>query len=115
MQLNGGKGTIALTVQESPNGVQIAFDMPGVPQDKIEVVVNDGCLHESGDRTLTVPEGATPIFSNRSSGTFNRSLKLNDSIDPNSGDAVLCNGVLTVTMNQRAELQPKRVPVRSAI
>ena len=114
IQTNANKGVMPLSVLETEGGVEIAFDVPGVPEDSVEVVIHEGILHISAERSLTVPEGAKEVFSNRASGSFKRSLKLDDSIDPDSVDAVINNGVLTVSMKRREELQPKRVTVRQA-
>ena len=114
MQNKAHRNAMPLTIQESENRVEIAFDIPGVPEDKIEIVIHEGCLQVSGERAVNIPEGASVVFNNRSVGSFQRSLKLDDSIDPDSVDAVLSNGVLTVTMKRRPELQPKKVAIRPA-
>ena len=102
------------SVTETENGVVLSFDLPGIPENQITLIVENGELRISGERMCSVPDGATQLFSNRPSGKFQRVLKLDDSIDPDSIDAVLSDGVLTIQMSRRAELQPRTITVRSA-
>ena len=101
-----------LNVTETDSEVRVSLDLPGVSVDDVELTVQDGCLSISGERKPSTPDGSELLFSNRTFGPFQRTLKLHDSIDPNSVDAVMEDGVLTITMTRRPELQPRRVSVR---
>ena len=85
-----------------------------MPEDQIQLVTHDGWWRVSSDRMLTIPDGSSQLYSNRRSGKFERSLKIDDSIDPDSVDTVLSDGVLQVTMKRRAQLQPKGMSIRGA-
>jgi len=102
------------SVTETENGIVLTFDLPGMSDDQITLIVENGELRVSGDRKCDVPDGARQLFNDRPSGEFQRVLKLDKSLDPDSIDAVLTDGVLTVRMSRRAELQPRTITVRSA-
>ena len=67
-----------------------------------------------GERLAAVPEDAETAYCDRSFGKFRRVLNLDDSIDPESIDAVSDNGVLTITLTSRPEVKPKSITIRSA-
>jgi len=114
-QIGAGTDTnfAQLSVAQTENGVILSFDLPGMSEDQITLSVENGELRLSGNRTCELPEGARQLFSNRQTGEFRRVLKLDESIDPTSIDAVLDGGVLTVCMSRREELQPKKITIRS--
>ena len=112
MQRQPKQDFVGLTVLELEHGIELSFDVPGVDEANLEITIHDGVLNVTGERTFVAPEGAKEVYSDRVSGNFRRALKLDESIDPDSVDAVLNNGVLTITMKRRPELQPKRVAIR---
>src|SRR3712207_2953748 len=56
-QINGENGSRtwmpAVDVWETENELVYAFDLPGIPEDKISVEYDDGALTVSGDRERT--------------------------------------------------------------
>lgn len=114
-QMNGrNENQTGLTIAETEDSVLVSLDLPGVPEDAVEVTVHDGVLTVSGERKLRTPDGAKIVSSTQHSGEFSKSLRLDDSIDPETVDAVMEHGMLTITMSRRPELQPRKVTVRSA-
>ncbi len=103
-----------LSVTELNDGVSVSFDLPGMTTEDITVMVENGELSVSGERKQVVPDEARTVFSNQTFGEFRRVLKLHESIDPASVDAVLKDGVLTVKLSKRPELQPRKITIRDA-
>lgn len=106
--------TSGLTISETEASVSVSLDLPGVSEEAVEVTVHDGVLTISGDRPVVLPEDARVLFSSQPSGDFRRTLRLDDSIDPTTVEAVIENGVLTINMSRRPEMQPQRINVRNA-
>ena len=104
-----------LRVVEIDSQIQVILDLPGVSENDVEITVHDGVLNISAERKNHLPEQAKVLITDEPYGNIQRTLKLHDAIDPDSLDAVLESGVLTVTMSRRPELQPRRVAVRPAI
>jgi len=103
-----------LTVAETETDVVVTIDLPGMSERDLEITVEDGILLVKGERTSTVPEGAKMLFSNRAAGEFERTLKIHDSIDPSSVDAVMEDGVLTIRMTRRPELKARKINIKPA-
>ncbi|MEQ9406750.1 MAG: Hsp20/alpha crystallin family protein [Fuerstiella sp.] len=103
-----------LTVAQDAGGIVVRLDVPGMSSEDISVVVEDGVLEISGERKCVVPEGGQQIFSNRHTGQFRRVLNLHESLDPDSIDAVLADGVLALRVARRPELQPRKISVKPA-
>lgn len=105
---------LGLTVVETEADIRVGLDLPGVSEEDVDITVNDGHLLIKGERKASAPENSKLLFSNQSFGEFQRTLRLHDSLDPDSIEAVMDNGVLTITIARRPELQPRKVSVRPA-
>lgn len=103
-----------LSIHEVDSTVTIAIDVPGMTEDDLQIDIHDGHLIVTGERKSTLPENGEAIFVNRADGPFERRVRIDDSFDPDSVDAVLSNGVLSVSLTRRAELQPRKVTIRAA-
>lgn len=90
--------TPATDVHETPDGVVLVADIPGVAPDQVEVDL-DG-------RHLTVS-------ALRGNGLgYRRVFRLDDQIDRDGISAHAENGVLTLTLPRREELRRRSIPVR---
>lgn len=107
-------GAFGLRVTETDHEISVSLDLPGMTEQDVEITVNDGHLVIRGERRSHAPENAKLLFSNQSFGEFQRTLGFHDSLDPDSIQAVMENGVLTITMSRRPELQPRRIEIRPA-
>lgn len=99
---------------ESANEVVLSVDLPGVAPDAVDVTFDDGTLVVSGTRVPVSPETGRKLFSGIQSGDFQRSFRLDDSLDVDSIDAEIDLGVLTLTIPKRKELQPRKIAIRTA-
>lgn len=107
-------GALGLRVTETDSEIRVSLDLPGMTEQDVDITVNEGHLIIRGERRSNLPEGAKLLFSNQSFGEFQRTLGFHDSLDPDSIQAVMENGVLTITMTRRPELQPRRIEIRPA-
>lgn len=103
-----------VSIYEFENQLTVAIDVPGLSHEQLGVNLENGRLTVAGQRSNILPEGAKQIYRNLAEGDFERNIRIDDSFDPNSIDAVLDNGVLTITVTRRAELQPRKVTIRPA-
>ena len=102
---------LPLALWEDDSQVVIELEVPGIAQDDLDVQIEAGILTVSAKRA--VPErGARLKHNEHRYGEFRRRVRLDESLDPTSVAADLENGVLTLTLQRRAEAQPVRVPVR---
>lgn len=102
----------AVTAREDNDGFTLAFDVPGVPADQVEVLAEGGVLTIKGARA-TAPLGKDEriLFGDRPAGEFQRRFRLPKQADLQHITASHANGVLTVRVAKVAPVQPRRVPV----
>ena len=74
----------------------VAFDLPGVLPDAIELDVERNVLNVRAERRSPAPEGAEMIVAERPTGSFTRQLFLGDTLDTDHIDASYDSGVLTL-------------------
>lgn len=102
----------AMSVWETESHVHIEFDVPGVPQGDIDLVIEDGSLRFRVERKAHEHEGKQ-WYDERGYGRLERSVTLPDTVDPDSIEATLEDGVLKVSLGRRPESQPKKVTIQS--
>ncbi|WP_417666508.1 Hsp20/alpha crystallin family protein [Roseibium sp.] len=99
-----GAGFPAIDVNETEAGLELTAEIPGVAEKDIDVSVSGNTLTLKGEKShgKTVSEKDRHV-SERSYGAFRRVMTLPYAPDPDSVDANLDNGVLTVTLPRPAE------------
>jgi HSP20 family protein len=105
----------AVDVQETNDAFVLTADLPGVNPNDIDITMENGVLTLRGRREheqRSEENGFRRI--ERSSVEFFRRFALPDAADPDSISAQTTNGVLTVRIAKRAEVQPRRIEVKSS-
>jgi HSP20 family protein len=105
----------AVDVQETKDAFLITADLPGVDPKDIDITMENGVLSLRGRRShekSTEENGFRRI--ERSSGEFFRRFTLPDVADSEQISAQTNNGVLTVRIAKRAEVQPKKIEVKAS-
>ena len=102
----------AVDIKEDKERFIIIADIPGIAPRDIEVHAENGVLTIQGEREGEKREekqGHKRI--ERSYGNFFRRFTLPDSADTDKISAKGENGVLTITIPKRAEIQPRKIAV----
>jgi HSP20 family protein len=90
----------------------VVFDLPGVPQDAIELDVERNVLTVKAERRpLTVSEGVEMQVAERPLGVFSRQLFLGDTLDTERITAEYESGVLTVKIPVAAQAKPRKISI----
>ena len=101
-------------VKETPDAYVLKADLPGVPEEEVEISVVGNRLTISGQREMEERrEGENFVASERSYGAFTRTFLLPDGAEGARIEASLNDGVLTITVPKRPEVQPKRIELKS--
>jgi len=100
-------------VFEDSKGITLQLDMPGVAKDRLNLQVNQNALIIEGGAQISMPQDMAALHAEVRSTRYRRSFVLSEELETDKIDASLRNGVLTVRIPKRAELQPRRVEVRS--
>ncbi len=104
-----------LDVWETDTDVVYAFDLPGIPEEKISVEVQDGSLTVSGERLKQTEESGDNFYRfERRYGTFSRAVGLPQGIDESKIAASYANGVLEVRVPKPEEQKPRKIQLGSA-
>jgi HSP20 family protein len=101
-------------VKETKDGFVLSADLPGVKESDVHVSVDGSVLTISGHREeerRTDEEHYHAV--ERTHGSFSRSYELPETADLGGIQADLKNGVLTVQVGKKPEVQPRSIPVTS--
>lgn len=103
----------ALDVWETDNEIVYAVDLPGVPEDKISVELEDGVLTVTAEREREqeVKEDRFYRFERRF-GTFTRSIALPQGVTEKDVTAEYRNGVLEVHVRKPEEAKTRRIQIK---
>ena len=93
-----------LDVREGTNSIAIEVELPGVEEKDISVTLANGVLTIKGEKKLEKQEKSENYHvTERSFGSFQRSLRLPDMVDDSQVEAKFDKGVLRVTAAKKPE------------
>ena len=102
----------ALDVWESENEVVYAFDLPGIPEEKISVELEDGALSVSAEREREETSSQDGFHRyERHFGSFERTISLPVGVTEADVTASYSNGVLELRVRKPEQPKPHRIPV----
>jgi HSP20 family protein len=97
-------------VEELKDAYVIKADLPGLTENDVDVTVTGNVLTIAGRREADQEsEGQRYYALERGHGTFSRSFSLPDGANLDELSANLKNGVLTLHIPKRPEVQPRKV------
>lgn len=102
-------------IVETPDGLWLRADMPGVDPKSVSVNLEDGVLTLQGEVSLDAYEGLTPLYSEYRVGHFVRRFNMPNSYryDPDRISAKLTDGVLEVHIPKAESAKPRQVRVNA--
>ena len=105
-----------LDVWETEDDLVYAFDVPGVPEHKIAVEIEDNTLTVSGSRERTEKLEDERFFRyERRFGDFARSVALPQGCGEGEAQAHYVNGTLEVHVKKPEQAKPRRVPIMTTV
>ncbi len=110
--LGEGMFAPAVDVKEDADAYTIHLDVPGVAQDKLQLMLQNNVLTIKGIKEQKTEDGAGRYRRVECSyGSFSRSLSLPHSVDGSAVTANLEDGVLEVTLPKREDARPRQINV----
>jgi HSP20 family protein len=110
--LTGGNFVPAVDVYEDVQKVVLKLEVPGVKQEDLDIRLVNQTLTVKGERKFEKEEKEENFRRiERSYGSFVRSFTVPQTVDTESVGANYENGVLTITLNKKAEAKPKQVKI----
>jgi HSP20 family protein len=105
----------ALDVWENENEVVYAFDLPGIPEKKIAVELEDGALSVSAEREREESSSQDGFYRyERHFGSFGRTISLPAGVSEADVKASYSNGVLELRVRKPEQPKPHRIPVSNS-
>jgi HSP20 family protein len=102
----------AVDVWETENELVYAFDLPGIPEDKISVEFEDGALVVSGERERAKEASDENYYRfERRFGSFTRTVGLPQGVTEESISADYRDGVLEVHVSKPEQPKPRRIEI----
>jgi len=105
--------TPPIDIFETPEGLVLMADLPGVTLESLELQVQDNKLTLFGRVAPDLPPDARLIHQEYAVGHFLRSFILSDQVDHDRISARLNQGVLEVILPQLKKSEPRRIQVTS--
>lgn len=102
----------AATVWEDDDSFHVDVELPGVDRDAIEITFEKGRLLIAAKRPK--PETEHRVHHDeRAWGEVTRGFNLPDTVDAESVEASLHDGVLNVTLAKRPEVLPRKIEIKA--
>ncbi len=107
------RGQPALNLWEQDDALVAELEVPGVTAEQIDVSVIGGELSVQVQRQDHIQEGATCHRRERLVGATTRVLRLPADVDGDNVQAVIKDGVLTITLPKAETAKPRKIKVSS--
>jgi HSP20 family protein len=112
-ELRSGNWFVPATdIYETPLEVVLVIDMPGVCFDCAQVNIVDDDLVVTGHVTHGEDDDDYVLYREYDVGHYHRHFGLPATIDQSKIEAVMKDGVLTVTMPKVEQVRPRRIPIK---
>jgi HSP20 family protein len=104
----------AMDVVENESDYTVRIDLPGVSSDDVHVEIENDTLTVRGEIGDTIEkEDDRYHYRERRYGSFQRSIRLPNTLDSEKVDASFENGVLSITLPKLPQAQPKQIEVKA--
>jgi HSP20 family protein len=111
-QLAFGSFAPAVDVYEDDHNLVLKLEVPGVNEEDLNVTLENNTLTVSGERKLEKEEKEENFHRiERRYGSFTRSFRLPNTVDPEKVEAGYNKGILKISLAKRAEARPKQIKV----
>lgn len=101
-------------VIEDAGGITLYADLPGVPKDRLSLLVESDTLTIEGELALDIPEGMEASHAEVSLPRYRRVFTLSKEMDTSKVSAEFDQGVLTLRIPKAEHAQPRRIEVKAA-
>ncbi|HEY2989014.1 MAG TPA: Hsp20/alpha crystallin family protein [Candidatus Binatia bacterium] len=102
--------TPPVDIYETPDGLVVLADLPGVSKEGLDVRVENDILTIRGTSSDGLP--GEPIYREFELANYFRQFELSEKVDQNKITAELKHGVLTLKLPKAEEAKPKKIEVK---
>jgi len=102
----------AVDVVETSDEIVLTCDLPGVKKEDLDLSISRNVITIKGEKKGEQKKEGSRIFRKETwSGSFQRTLSLPETVDPDKVEASMKDGVLTVKIAKREEVKPRQISV----
>lgn len=102
----------AASVWEDEKSFHVDVELPGVNREHVDVTFEEGRLLVSAKRPK--PEGEYRLHHDeRAWGEVTRAFSLPETVDVESTEATMADGILSITLVKRPEVLPRKIEIKS--
>jgi len=105
----------ALDVEEKGDAMVVTAELPGIKPDDVKVELDGALLTITGEKKEEVEKEDTERkvhYRERAFGSFSRTIRLAEEVDPEAVAAVFEDGLLKVTLKKAAAKKRKEIPIK---
>jgi HSP20 family protein len=106
--------TPPIDIHESPEGLILEADLPGVSESQLSIQLEDNVLSLHAKVSAPVPEEARVLHEEYRPGDFYRSFILSDEVERSKISAELKNGVLKLTLPKAERAKTRRIEIKTS-
>ena len=104
----------AVDVHEDADHFYVEAELPGFTQKDVDITLEDGVLTLRAERKEETKQASTerqPLHIERRWTRFERSFTLPTAVNESSVRATLNDGMLTITLDKREEVKPRKIQI----
>ena len=105
-------------VQETQKSYILTMDLPGLSQDDVEISLKDNILTiesaKAKEEEKEKEEKITWLLHERVRSEFKRTFTMPRDINPEAISATFKNGVLTITVDRKADCAERKISIQAA-
>ncbi len=100
-------------IREDADHFYVEAELPGFKKEEVDVTLENATLTISAERQESTESGkkGESLLQERRWGRYVRSFTLPPTVDERKVDAHIEHGVLTITLNKREEVKPRKITV----
>jgi len=101
-----------VAIWEQEGQFLLEMELPGFAQEDVNIeILPTGILSIRGERSLATSDDAKLVSGFERQGRIQKEYKLPNSVEPDSIDARLLHGMLTITLGKKAKAKARKIDV----
>ncbi len=99
-------------IVENKESLIVIMDLPGVKKEDLRIKLENNMLEVEGRISYSPYEKLNPVYTEYSIGNYVRRFTVSHAVDTRNIDAVLKDGVLSLTLLKAPEAMPREILVK---
>ncbi len=99
-------------IVENKESLVITMDLPGVKKEEVNIKLENNILEVEGRIDYAPYEILNPVYTEYNIGNYSRSFTVSNTVDTSNIEAVLRDGVLSLTLLKAPEAEPRVISVK---